>query len=399
MNKKIFKCSFWKIITSLICLIPSSNIEAQIFIPFGFLTEKTISLSSLSNIEGPEQVQVSQQVIVSNKSKILTCSSTYFSATSSDTTVLSLANITFSGTFPTCYVNLLTTVNSGTSTVTLTVKNEWNFSVTQSFLFTAYQKPVMAFAFRKIIKNYLGSAIRVRRISDNVQSDIGFDINGNLDLTSYVAFQGGSSLRLVTWYDQSGNNYNATQATPANQPAITTNGFNGAPQVEFSSTYWLVTTQTQNIVTSNRDLTVFFASKATTQAQTNMGSWNTGNSSDRISIHVNWSDNVIYWDSPGLCCANSRLSVGNAANVNQAKVYVFGRQGAVQYIKINGTTVASRSNASGTYGAPTTSWYLGTKSNNADSSAPLAEYVQYLAGLSDNQVNSITNEQKSYFGL
>jgi hypothetical protein len=66
---------------------------------------------------------------------------------------------------------------------------------------------------------------------------------------------------------------------------------------------------------------------------------------------------------------------------------------------VNGTTVASRTNATGTYSAPTGIWYLGSTSNAASGTAPLAEYVQYVSGLTDPQVDSITNEQKIYFGL
>lgn len=355
----------------------------------------------MSDIDGPQYVTVSHSFVVTNRSGALACSSSFFEATSSNTTVLSLANITFSGTFPNCVVSYLTTANTGTSNVSIKFTNLYNHSQTRSFVFTAYQKPVMAFSYRKVVKDYVGSAIRVRRISDNAESDIGFDVSGNLDLAAYNAFQGVSSLRLRTWYDQSGNGYDATQTTAGLQPTINLTGFNGAPQTEFANTYWMQTTQTQNIISSLRDVTIFYGTKAISEARTIFGIRIAAN--NRVGSHINWSDNTLYWDAPGACCVNSRLSVSNTANVNIPIVYALGRAGAYQYIKVNGVNAATRNNASGTLSSGTAVWYLGATNNVGAAaeivSSPLAEYVQYTAGLSDAQVTAIANEQKSYFGL
>lgn len=379
-------------------------IQAQVFIPFGVWTEKDILISALIDMDGPQNVVVVQNLVLTNNSKNLTCDSSTLSTTSSNVTVVAVSNISFFGTYPNCKLSIYSTLNSGTSTITVTAINQFNIPKASSFVFTAIPKPVMAFSFRKILKNYLGSAVRVRRVSDNVESDIGFDSNGNFDLTAYNAFKGASSVRVKIWYDQSGSGYDATQTTNSLQPTITIAGFNGAPQMEFGSSstaaaYWLETTQAQNVMSVNRDVTVFFAGKATKVNQNNYGSWNPSNSGDRVSIHLNWSDSTTYWDSAGTCCSSSRLSVGNSANEGVAKVYVFGRNDTIQYIKINGTTVANSTTASGTYGSPTTPWYLGSTGAYASGTAPLAEYMQYLAGLTDSQVNGITNEEKNYFGL
>lgn len=250
---------------------------SQIFIPFGYWVGKSATIGSIANTDGPQYVQVSQALTINSQSVGHTCSATYLSATSSNTSVLSLANITFSGTFPACFVNMLTQVNTGTSNVGITFINTWNQSATANFTFTAFGKPVMAFSFRKVVQDYLGSPIRVRRVSDDAESDIGFDGSGNLDLTTYNTFKGASSLRLTTWYDQTGNGYNATQVTKTLQPTITTNGFNGAPQVEFTNTYWLATTQAQNILSANRDVTIFYATKAVSESRTIFGVRETGN--------------------------------------------------------------------------------------------------------------------------
>lgn len=80
------------------------------------------------------------------------------------------------------------------------------------------------FSLRKIKSNYFGSSIRVRRSSDNVETDIGFNSSGDLDTIALLAHCGASSGFVTTWYDQSGNARNATQAVATNQPRIVNAG-------------------------------------------------------------------------------------------------------------------------------------------------------------------------------
>jgi hypothetical protein len=76
-----------------------------------------------------------------------------------------------------------------------------------------------AWSLRKLSSSYAGSAIRVRRSTDNVEQDIGFSGN-DLDETALTTFLGSASGFVTTWYDQSGNGRNANQTTAANQPSI-----------------------------------------------------------------------------------------------------------------------------------------------------------------------------------
>jgi hypothetical protein len=76
-----------------------------------------------------------------------------------------------------------------------------------------------AFSLRKLRAAYSGSAIRVRRSSDNAEQDIGFT-SGDLDTTSLATFIGANSGYVTTWYDQSGNGYDASNASASVQPKI-----------------------------------------------------------------------------------------------------------------------------------------------------------------------------------
>jgi hypothetical protein len=102
-------------------------------------------------------------------------------------------------------------------------------------LLDVYGSAYTAFSLRKLRTAYTGSAIRVRRSSDNTEQDIGFDAFGALNTTSLLSFCGANNGFVTTWYDQSGNGRNATQATAANQPRIVNAGVveqsNGKPAI------------------------------------------------------------------------------------------------------------------------------------------------------------------------
>ena len=90
-------------------------------------------------------------------------------------------------------------------------------------LLDAYPNAAAAYSLRKLRTAYTGSAIRVRRASDNTEQDIGF-VNNVLDTSSLTSFCSGTNGFVKTWYDQSGNGRDATQTTAANQPQIVSSG-------------------------------------------------------------------------------------------------------------------------------------------------------------------------------
>lgn len=100
-----------------------------------------------------------------------------------------------------------------------------------------YPNAAVAYSVRKLRTAYTGSAIRVRRSSDNAEQNIGFDGLGNLDTTALTTFCGAGNGFVTTWYDQSVNGRNATQTTAANQPQIVSAGVvlltNGKPCAKF----------------------------------------------------------------------------------------------------------------------------------------------------------------------
>jgi hypothetical protein len=91
-------------------------------------------------------------------------------------------------------------------------------------LLDSYSGASVAYSLRKLSATYSGSAIRVRRSGDNSEQNIGFDAGGNLDTTGLLSFVGSGSGFVTTWYDQSGNGNHAFQTSASVQPQIVSNG-------------------------------------------------------------------------------------------------------------------------------------------------------------------------------
>jgi hypothetical protein len=84
--------------------------------------------------------------------------------------------------------------------------------------------PAYAYSLRLLNTDYTGNSIRVRRSSDNAEQDIGFTADGELDTSALLTFVGAGNGFVTTWYDQSGNGYNATQTIASAQPRIVNAG-------------------------------------------------------------------------------------------------------------------------------------------------------------------------------
>jgi hypothetical protein len=102
-------------------------------------------------------------------------------------------------------------------------------------LLDVYPSASSAYSIRLLrAARYNNALLRGRRSSDNAEVDIFVDSNYELSLNSNITsrtsgttlatWAGANSVFVTTWYDQSGNNNNATQTSPANQPSIVVSG-------------------------------------------------------------------------------------------------------------------------------------------------------------------------------
>jgi hypothetical protein len=92
-----------------------------------------------------------------------------------------------------------------------------------TLLLDEYQNAAAAYSLRLLRTAYTGNCIEVRKASDNTTQNIGF-VGGVLDTAALKTFCASTNCFVRTWYDQSGNNRNITQATATAQPTIVVNG-------------------------------------------------------------------------------------------------------------------------------------------------------------------------------
>ncbi len=84
--------------------------------------------------------------------------------------------------------------------------------------------PLAAWSTRLIISDYKGPLLRIRRNSDDHESDIGATTSGSLDTGMMMLFISGKDANVVCWYDQSGNNHHLRQTEFSKQPSLVKNG-------------------------------------------------------------------------------------------------------------------------------------------------------------------------------
>jgi hypothetical protein len=97
-----------------------------------------------------------------------------------------------------------------------------------------YSGAVAAYSLRQL-RSGVTSVVRVRRSSDNTESDFTATEVSDGTLVSWVGAANNGFVQ--TWYDQSGNNKNAVQTITANQPQIVSSGAlileGGKPSLQF----------------------------------------------------------------------------------------------------------------------------------------------------------------------
>jgi hypothetical protein len=91
-----------------------------------------------------------------------------------------------------------------------------------------------------LVPDYTGDCMRIRRASDNAETDIGFD-GIDLDTAAIATFCSGTNGFVKVWYNQDGSGNHATQTTTGSQPKIydASTGVmlkNALPAIDFDGT-------------------------------------------------------------------------------------------------------------------------------------------------------------------
>jgi uncharacterized delta-60 repeat protein len=226
-----------------------------------------------------------------------------------------------------------------------------------TYILDQYSGAARAYSVRKLSSAYTGPAIRVRRSSDNVESDIGFLNQYNLDTTALLNFCGAGDGFIKTWYDQSGNGINAIQTDTARQPKIVSSGVVetvagegdlARPAIKFDGTndhFEIVADAVAPTVGS-----IFGVFKNVAKGG---GFW-AFNQDLGGDVHHPWTDNNIYENF----AANTRLGSSSTGDTTLSQ-HLYSIIGASNYrVRLNKSLIITA--ASNTPSFDTTKYFLGS---------------------------------------
>ena len=263
-----------------------------------------------------------------------------------------------------------------------------------------------AYSLRRLYASYTGAAIRVRRSSDGAQADIGFMANGDLDTVALLAFVGNGSGFVTTWYDQSGNARNATQATAANQPRIVSNGAieteNGRPLISFDGLTQFLNLPPSGASTQNSSLIGVF--RTTNAAATAAGFINIDSglsASPEIRFGVGTGGSVTtyraYWNGAYVSIDNPNVNFQNRSVFNAS----FVASGGVitTTVRVNGSVALSASGG-GTWG-DVNEFTIGRfiRAYNHMRAGIVQELISIQSVLSTADRQTLVGNQGSYFNI
>ena len=208
----------------------------------------------------------------------------------------------------------------------------------------------------------------------------------------------------TAWNDLSGNGNNFTWFTT---PTFSSSGATS----NFTTSGNRCTGPASNSVGINNTsgYTVFLVFKQNALVATsafkfyNTNGKNASSTSRGIFTHCTWSDNNIYFDQGGCCNADTRTSVASGGVTNWS-VVVFRRltNSSTRSIWKNGSALTTNSNSAANIDLGTATIDLGSTDeigNSGTWNANLNSFVVYNRGLSDSELQEVSDYFKTRFGI
>ena len=234
----------------------------------------------------------------------------------------------------------------------------------------------LAVGLRLLKSTYTGSAIRLRRNSDNVEADFGF-LGTDLDVTAISNWLAGASAYCVKLYDQSGNGNDMVPTVVSAQPLYVSDGLNNKPILRFNTSQNI-----RNTVNFTPPYSVVYTAKQT------------GPSRGRV---LNASNNWLlgWWGgNKSQAHYDGWVSKGGGSSAdNNSYVYSATGTGSASTIFENG--VSKTLNTSGGNSGPNGLRINGNESSNAD----VADIFVFNTDLSTLNRETVEKSSASYYGI
>lgn len=272
-------------------------------------------------------------------------------------------------------------------------------------LLDLYPNSTAAYSLRKLTNAYGGAAIRVRRSSDNAESDIGFVANV-LDTASLLSFCSATDGFVVKWYSQvGGSTYDVLQTTALKQPKIVASGvlntLNLLASCNFISASSTGLCTSAGVSVQNGEFLACAVGSVTPTAPANCSILDQDDlalTNGRVAQYIYKSSNVVrnlFFNTAG------SFTTVNSPTVSTNTQYVFKTSKVGTQIRAG---LNSGANNTATYsGTPRTTLVklgLGSLSSNSQDflDGQIQEVVMFSGDNSSNEVN-IVNNIKAYYGI
>lgn len=257
----------------------------------------------------------------------------------------------------------------------------------QPLLLDIYPNAAVAYSVRKLRTAYSGAALRVRRSSDNAESDIGF-VSNQLDTASLLSFVGAGNGFVTTWYDQSGNGENITQTTAAYQPRIVNAGvleiISGVPSIKFDGT-----DDFMYVNVTNRAQPIYYSIVSTQPNIQYRFIFESGGTGTRISLLTdNFADQMAAF-------ANILIIGARTLTVNQRYLYTGLMNGVNSFVYTNNNLYINGDLGTNSLNdIRLAAWSGGANVANIN----IQEFIIYPSNQSANR-NAINTNINSYFNI
>jgi hypothetical protein len=261
----------------------------------------------------------------------------------------------------------------------------------------------VAFSLRRLSTSYSGNCIKVRRSSDNATQNIGFTggLGTWVDDSAISTFIGGGTGYIDTWYDQSGNGYDVSQATLTEQPVLIADVFSLTGGTAYSLSFAgtndnLYHDAGSDILTSKKEFTALVALRDAGGGFASSFSFNRS-----ITTSVQWSYKVYsYSASSRLFQESTNNSIAPTAGARLEHRLDYWDGSDIYQDLDNGTTTGT----SASTGAAYATQYFIMGASTADTplhpwTGQIGEFIFFTTNIATGDKDDIRTDQNDIYRL